>query len=1133
MSNPIETSVVIKVDTDGDGKLATLSREVSALGEGAGEAAPEFQRLAEEIEGLAAKERLVDAFSAAKRETVAYGEALQASQAATREAAAALRTKQTALAAATTAEREASAALTQSRERHDELKRAVSDAQGALKAMRTEAKASGSDTAEYATRIREARTHLAELRKESATAGQATRALAADYRPVAQALKAASTEATQAQRAFEQNRSEAGRAKTAYEAQRLALHNARQALQAVGIASNDLAGAQVRLSQSAQEAARHAGELRTRMLAAGAAAQSAGTQTEKGFSKAAQGVRSISEQLATVQSRLVQFAGAQIGLQTAVSLGRTADEYANLNARLNLINTSQAGFNLTLETTAELARSTYTGLESTTNLVGALARAGEAVGLSQQEVLRLTESINKANQVSGASAASSDAALTQLIQGLQSGTLRGDEFNSVMEQSPRLAKALADGLGVPIGALRALAEEGKLTSEVVIGALQSQAATIDTEFSKLPLTIERAMTNLSTNWTGFIGEADQASGASSNVAHALETVANNLDSIAGAALTAGEIVVTALAVKAAAALRGYITLTGASTSAIAAQTGALGGLAAAGKAATGAMMTLGRAFPVLGAAALVAEFFRAKSAAEEADAAVRKMLETPVSNAVAPAIKLVATEAEAARMKLSAIETAFVELQGKGLSASAALDKLAASAKLDSSAGIAALINDFEKLRQGALATGQQIEDSLAARLRKLSAQDLKDFGIQAEMAFNQGLIKQDQLATALDSSLRVALGKLGIDADTALGGMSDQFVENARLLGIVTDNFDDLGERGINATNLVEQGIDTMLASASSPTELEALRVLIEQLGKDGKLSGDQVAEALDKVKQKADQITPGINSVAEALKKLGITSDADLKKTAQSFGQAYEAVVKMGGSVREQQAAFKKYAEAAIAANGGVVSSELKVQAAMRGMSIESDAAGKAIVRAGDEGAASLNRLGEKADETSAKIGEIKRTADGLSGVWDENGNLIPDKTERTYGGGSGGSGGGITSYTERGAYEKAKSEGLDDATALKLARQFADSNRLIEFQAAIDAAVLEAARRAAAEASKPKSTDSTSTSAPSATTPAQNTGVTYNVRVSIGDGSPTTIRTASQSDAEALSGLFQQLESARLRS
>jgi phage-related minor tail protein len=118
--------------------------------------------------------------------------------------------------------------------------------------------------------------------------------------------------------------------------------------------------------------------------------------------------------------------------------------------------------------------------------------------------------------------------------------LRGDEFNSVMEQAPRLAKALADGLGVTTGELRKMAEAGELSSETIVRALQGQARTLEQEFGKLPPTIGRAITDLQTQWQIWIGELDQSTGASATAAAAIEGLAKNFDFLASALINTGQ-----------------------------------------------------------------------------------------------------------------------------------------------------------------------------------------------------------------------------------------------------------------------------------------------------------------------------------------------------------------------------------------------------------------------------------------------------------------------------------------------------------------------------------------------------------------------------------------------------------------
>lgn len=1207
MSNPIETNVVIKVDTPGDGKLSALSREVTALGEGAGDAAPEFQRLAEEIDGLATKERLVDAFAAAKRETVGYAEALQAAQSATRAAAQELRNKQSALDAATTAEGKAAAALSQARTRHDELKAAVAAAAAELKTLRSAVKKSGADTAEYAVKIRTTRTGLAELKKESAEAGRVTRTLAADYRPTAVALKEASSAADKAQRAFARNRDEAGRAKTAYEAQRLALHNARQALAAAGISSTDLAGAQVRLAASAQQVAQRAGELRARLQGVGSAAQSAGAQTEKGFSQAAKGVRSISEQLSTVQSRLLQFAGAQVGLQAAADLGRTADQYANLGARIDLVNSTQAGFNVTLAETVALARTTYSGLEGTTNLLAAMARAGESVGLTQQGVLRLTETINKANQVAGQSATAADAAIVQLIQGLQSGVLRGEEFNSIMEQSPRLARALADGLDVPLGALRGMAEQGKLTSEVVIGALQSQARAIDAEFSKLPLTIGRALTNLSTNWTQFIGELDQANGASATVAHALEAVANNLGTIAELATVAGEVGLAVFAAK----LIPQVTKFGAEALAATTKLGGLrAGLAAlpgtvkvalavvgfelltetgryigetvakwgeAGEAmrrteetmreASRGMLDSGQKLAysneryrntVVLTAAEVARLSEAERAAyfERLDGARKyyagAQMATQGAKELGIASEFSADQAAAglkraseglaafgagARMSKAEIEALlsvnaslliqeFDALAAKGTETAAALKELGKSFDANSLVSVQGFGQALAELEATGKATAAEVGAAWQAALAELDGTQLNQFMITAQAAFGQSKRDVEALASAMDSALRASIAGTGQDFAQLASGISSGAASALGHLDTLAAGFDLLEAKGVDTGAALGGAIDFAVGAADSAKALDLLRTEVERLGREGKLSAEQVALALAKIGEKADQITPGVNSVTEAFRELRVTSDAELRRTAESARSAFDQIRNSGtASSRELQAAFVAYAQKAIEANGGVASESLKAEAALYKVRMEADEAGRVLVRSMTEGVEALDALSKKAEQAAEKVATIKRQASGLNGVWDADGNLIEAQTERT----NRGSGGGFAGYSERGAYERAKSEGLDDATALRLAKEFANTNRLSEFQAAIDAAVLAAARQASSSSSS--SNNGVAAAAQQSAPRESASPVVHRVDVHVGERSHSISTDAA--GAEALNQLFRQLESDMSRS
>jgi tape measure domain-containing protein len=239
-----------------------------------------------------------------------------------------------------------------------------------------------------------------------------------------------------------------------------------------------------------------------------------------------------------ITGSVTRLAAAWIGLRGFEKIVGIADQYKNLQAQLDLVNGSQAGFNATMGRMAEMAAGSRTSLEQTVTLFAAISRGTKELGLSQATVERVTTTIGKANALSGQSAESARAALIQLLQGLQSGVLRGEEFNSVMEQSPRLARALADGLGMSLGKLREFSKEGKLVAGEVLQALLSQADAIDAEFAKLPPTVESAMQKLRGAFMMAVGEQEKNIGLTASLAKGIDVLAESIDVLVNAGLIA-------------------------------------------------------------------------------------------------------------------------------------------------------------------------------------------------------------------------------------------------------------------------------------------------------------------------------------------------------------------------------------------------------------------------------------------------------------------------------------------------------------------------------------------------------------------------------------------------------------------
>ena len=206
-----------------------------------------------------------------------------------------------------------------------------------------------------------------------------------------------------------------------------------------------------------------------------------------------------------------------------------ADSYTELGNRIRLVTKNNEEFAKANAAVFDISLKTNQAISSTSQIYQRFAQNADTLKISQQKISELTETVSKAVAISGASNAASEAALTQFSQALASGVLRGQEFNSVMEQTPGLAKALADGLGVTIAELRKMANDGKLTTDVLVKGLENAKKSVDHQFSSRIITIGQAFTNLETNITKFVGEMDQAIGASQTSISVLNTLAKNVD----------------------------------------------------------------------------------------------------------------------------------------------------------------------------------------------------------------------------------------------------------------------------------------------------------------------------------------------------------------------------------------------------------------------------------------------------------------------------------------------------------------------------------------------------------------------------------------------------------------------------
>jgi tape measure domain-containing protein len=206
-----------------------------------------------------------------------------------------------------------------------------------------------------------------------------------------------------------------------------------------------------------------------------------------------------------------------------------ADAYTKVQSQLRLVVEDQRQLAAVSDSVYRIAQDTRSALGPTAELYARLSRSTRDLGLEQQRVANLTTTINQAIQVGGSTANEAAFGVIQFGQALASGALRGDELRSVMEQMPRLSRAIAEGMGVSIGELRRLGEAGELTTGRLIAALEDAAPKIAAEYSKMTPTIGSAFTVLGNSVTRFIGELNRATGAGGRFSEMLTGAASGVD----------------------------------------------------------------------------------------------------------------------------------------------------------------------------------------------------------------------------------------------------------------------------------------------------------------------------------------------------------------------------------------------------------------------------------------------------------------------------------------------------------------------------------------------------------------------------------------------------------------------------
>ena len=638
------------------------------------------------------------------------------------------------------------------------------------------------------------------------------------------------------------------------------------------------------------------------------------------------------------------FGGLQ-GLLAAAGLGigvaeiiETADAFKTLEARVKLATGEGAEFITGFEGVKQIANETFSSIESTGELFARITAAGETLGLAQGEILSVTQTINEAIKLSGGSAASADAAITQLIQGLQSGVVRGEEFNSIMEQAPRLAKAMADGLGVTRGELRAMAQDGKLTSEVVINAVRSQGEAIASEFGTLPTTVGNSLQVVKNQIFNFVGEIDGALNQTSQLAEAISYIGNGLEDLDPSTVSAltgafqstvGVVIELANGIKLTyETLNGLISALAGGSADAAEQVGLI---TAALQGLNVFMGFVKDGFSAIGVAAgfVVASLYGAMSDLANIAASI-------TFGDVSNSFRLTANELQAKSQETwASAEKDVLDWESSG--AQAIIN--AGKTSKDHFAEIAADSEaTYRKMTEDAEATAEQQE----AALVKYALDNIKA---------NDNVISDKLRVELAEKSLQAVI------SDTGKASIESAKETTAAYLG-VGQSFAEVALAAKENGKSIQQSLYTAIEGANTKDAVEDIILSLRLMGNQGKISGEDSALGFELANAKLHLIQE--------------QTDANMV----AFTDYAAEVIKKSGGITE--------------ANQNVIRAQLEQRAAATGLAVQMSETGDITVTELDRSTLASKRTKEQIDELAGAVGiglskEFIKSSEGLNELVD----------------------------------------------------------------------------------------------------------------------------------------------------
>ena len=230
-------------------------------------------------------------------------------------------------------------------------------------------------------------------------------------------------------------------------------------------------------------------------------------------------------------SGLGRLIAAAFTIDAARRVVQLADTMALLDVRVKNATKDTKAYTKSMARLVAISNETGTAISGNVKLFEQLALAGEDLGATNDHVLKLTELFNKLGAVGGSSIEQMKNSQLQFSQAMAGGVLRAEEFNSILENTPFVARAIADGLGKSVGELRQMVIAGELMADDVFNSILSQSEEVEKAFATLPLTTARATEQMKNNFALVVKEINEGIDGSQDLALAIQGVAEYIKQI--------------------------------------------------------------------------------------------------------------------------------------------------------------------------------------------------------------------------------------------------------------------------------------------------------------------------------------------------------------------------------------------------------------------------------------------------------------------------------------------------------------------------------------------------------------------------------------------------------------------------